>query len=148
MGPLAPTAAHAVKAQGVQTGTRRGQSRGMHAAGTLGSRARSQQRTSRSRRRRRTAQVTQGGNEPPTTQQAGCPPTRGKSQIFYGQDQRSAISASCSVLTVCRVRSCHARAHCVARSLGLAITPKNGYVCTAGAQSRVEHHSSAPTTVL
>ena len=39
------------------------------------------------------------------------------------EDQRRAISTS----AVCRVRSCHARAHCTARSKGLAITPKNGY---------------------
>ena len=39
------------------------------------------------------------------------------------EDQRRAISTS----AVCRVRSCHARAHCTARSKGLAITPKNEY---------------------
>ena len=39
------------------------------------------------------------------------------------EDQRRAISTS----AVCRVRSCHARAHCTARSKGLAIAPKNGY---------------------
>jgi hypothetical protein len=75
----------------------------------------------------------------------GLPP--GKSQI-YGQDQRSAISASCSVLTVCRLRSCHARAHCVARSQGLAMTPKNGYARAAGTQARAEHHRTAPTTMV
>ncbi len=39
------------------------------------------------------------------------------------EDQRSAISTS----AVCKVRSCHARAHGTARSKGLAIAPKNGY---------------------
>ena len=39
------------------------------------------------------------------------------------EDQRRAISTS----AVCRVRSCHARAHCTARSRGLAIAPANGY---------------------
>ena len=37
--------------------------------------------------------VTQGGNEPPTTQQAGWPPTRGKVRYMV-RIRRSAISAS------------------------------------------------------
>ena len=75
------------RSQGSRGPDRHAQSRGTHAAGTLGSRARSQQRTSRSRRRCRTAWVTQGGNEPPTTQQAGWPPTREESELWSGSAQ-------------------------------------------------------------
>ena len=35
----------------------------------------------------RTARVTQGGNEPPTTQQAGWPPTREESELWSGSAQ-------------------------------------------------------------
>ena len=58
-------------------------------------------------------------------------------------DQRRAISTS----AVCRVRSCHARAHCAARSQGLAKAPKNACVRAEGTQSRVENVCRALTTL-
>ena len=88
--------------QGSRGPDRHAQSMGTHAAGTLGSWVRSQQLTPLEaedaeqlcdpRRKRTSDQPSKLGGLPP-----------GKSQN-YGQDQRSAISASYSVLTVCRVR--------------------------------------------
>ena len=142
MGSLAPTAAHAVKAQGVQIGTRRAGARMRQGHWVRGFKARcapleaveDAEQLGDPRRKR-------ASNHPASWVASHQGRVR-----YMVRIRRSATSASYSVLTVCRVRSCHARAHCVARSLSLAITPKNGYACTAGAQSRVEHHSTAPTT--
>ena len=144
MGSLAPTAAHTVKAQGVQTGTHRAGARtrqrhwvrGLEASSAPAEASKTPSSLGDPGRKRTSA-----------TQQAGWPPTREPGQICV-RIRRSAISASCSVLTVCRLRSCHARAHCVARSQGLAMTPKNGYARAAGTQARAEHHRTAPTTMV
>ena len=144
MGSLASTAAHAVKAQGVQTGTRRAGActrqghwvRGLEASSAPVEAVEDAEQLGDPRRKRTSDQPSKLGGLPP-----------GKSQN-YGHDQRSAISASYSVRTVCRSRSCHARAHCLARSQGLAMPPKNRYARAMGAQGRADHRSTAPTTVV
>ena len=118
MGSLAPTAAHTVRVQGLQAGALRA---GAHEAGKW---VRGLEASSAPVEAVEDAGLLGGHREVmnlhhPASWVASHP----RAGPDISEDQRRAFSTS----AVCRVRSCHARAHCTARSKGLAITPKNGY---------------------
>ena len=119
MSSVAPTAAHAVRVQGLQAGALRAGAHTRQAHWVRGLDA-----SSAPFEAVEDAELLGGHREVmnlhhPASWVASHP----RAGPDISEDQRRAISTS----AVCRVRSCHARAHCTARSKGLAITPKNGY---------------------
>jgi hypothetical protein len=116
---MAPTAAHAVKVQWLQAGTLRAgaHTRQAHWVRGLDASSAPFEAVEDAEQLGGHQEVT---NHPPPSKWVASHPRAGPD---ISEDQRRAISTS----AVCRVRSCHARAHCTARSKGLAIAPKNGY---------------------